>query len=220
MPVLLASLLLGGCTERPTLAGSFDLPAVDAGRVLKVSGTGRMSLPPSQASFECVIKLTAPTAEAAWAQGSARMAKLSKVLEQAGVRPTDMVMRDIQLVLQGADRPDAWWLGQRMVVTVNELQRLPALLAVVLGAGADAIEQMRFGITDMRGAGDRARERALIEARTKAEMLAQEVSLRLGAVRSIEESQLSPDSVEGSPEAPPGSFEVVSRIEVTYELLD
>jgi len=218
--VLSGALLLGACTERPRLAGSFDLPAADAGRVLKVSGTGRMSLPPSQVSFECVITLTAPTAEAAWGQGSARITKLSKALEQAGVRPTDLVIRDIQMQQQRKDGADAWWLGQRLVVTVTELQRLPALMTVVLGAGADSIEHTRFGISDTRGAGDRARERALVEARTKAEMLAQEVNLRLGAVRAMEEQQLSPDSVEGSPDAPPGNFEVVSRIEVTYELID
>jgi uncharacterized protein len=221
--VLVAALALCGCTERPRLAGSFDVPAGETGRVVKVSGTGRMSLPPSRVTFDCVVDVKGPTAEAAWSQGSARITKLSKALEAAGVRTGDLELSAIQLLQQSPqadDRPDAWWLQQRLSVTETELQRLPALLAVVMGAGTDYVSNARFGISDTRTAGDRARERALVEARTRAETLAQEVHLRLGAVRAMEEHVLSADSVDGAVGAPPGSFEVVTRIDVTYELLD
>jgi len=217
---LLGAAVAGGCSERPHLAGSFDLPAPDSGRVLKVTGSGRMSLPPSQVNFECVVRVCAPTADAAWGQSSARIVALSKALEKAGVPAGELVMRGIAMVQQSPQGPEAWCLMQRLSVTLTELARLPALVSVVLGAGADGIENARFGISDTRTAGDRARERALVDAATKAEMLAQEVNLRLGAVRSVEERAFSADGVPGSVDAPPGDFEVVTSLEVTYELID
>jgi uncharacterized protein YggE len=85
-------------------------------------------------------------------------------------------------------------------------------MSVASSAGAHRVEVHRFGIADERAAGDRARERALLDARRKAEMLSQEHLLRLVEVRSIEELPVGTPATE--PDS--GVYETVSALRVTY----
>src|SRR5262249_30953567 len=141
----------------------------------------------------------------------------TRALEGAGVLGDDIQMRDVALTVPA---PGSYRLEQRLHVLVHDLGKLPGVLAASLGAGATGIENARFGLSDPRAAADRARQRALLAARDKAEMLAQEVNLRLGEVRSVVEQPPTPIGAAGTLEEPPGSLEAVSVVTVSYALLD
>jgi uncharacterized protein YggE len=145
-------------------------------------------------------------------------------LEKAGVRTGDMAAHAGRL----ERTPTTYRLEQRLRISVRDLQRVAAALANALGGGADALDGLAYGLDDARAAGDRARERALLDARQKAEMLAQELELSLGRVLSIVESPggvASPQALYGPP-APgslasaPDALEVRCVLQVSFELLD
>ena len=210
-------LALPACSERPRLASVFDVQAPPSARVLTVTGSGRIAQTPGQVEFDCVVRVDAPAPDAAWTNGSARITQVTRALEGAGVLADDMQMREVSLTVPA---PGTYRLEQHLRVLVRDLGKLPAVLAAALGAGATGIERARFGLSDPRAAADRARERALLAARDKAEMLAQEVNLRLGEVRSVVEQPPAPIGAAGTLEDPPGSLEAVSVVTVTYALLD
>lgn len=214
--VALLALALAGCMKGPDALGDLDDAPADGGRVLTVIGTGRMLSAPDRVDVEAVVVSEAPGPDAAWQQVADRLRKLTEKLEAAGVRPDDMVSvaTDLQRTQAG------YRLEQRLRVTVRDLRLVPAVLATSLGNGAQRVEAARFALADDRAAGDRARERALLDAQDKAQLLAQELQLRLGPVRGVTELEGGAATEAGALDRPPEALESLCVLRVTYLLLD
>ncbi len=217
MPALLCGLLLAACTERPTWAGDLAAPPGGPGRVVTVTGSGRLTQAPGQVEFDALVSVGAPTPDAAWLLASARLPEVLRALQGAGVPAEDMALRDLALAAAG---PEGHRIEQRLHVLVTDLGRLPPVLAAAAGSGVTAIENARFLLADPHAAADRARERALLDARDKADVLAQEVGLRLGEVRSVVEHPAGGPGGLADLRDPPGSLEAVSTVTVTWALID
>jgi uncharacterized protein YggE len=210
----LAAGLSGACMERPEYAGSFPLPADGGGRTLCVTGTGSVLLPVTHVDFDCVILSDSSSPQESWTTAGIRMNLLMRALSEEGVPQTAMVPRAATL----AREADGWRVTQHLQVALDDLSRMPRLLEVVMGqaGGANGVTNVRSGHRHPRGAADRARERALLDARDTAEALAGELGLRLGEVQSVE--ALLPETLGGD-DAPPGdALEVVARLRVTWRL--
>jgi uncharacterized protein YggE len=215
-PLLLLLLLLAACTRPPDAADwPTGAPGSPAARTLTVIGTGRFVAPPTRAEVDAWIQTESPAPEVAWQQGAERLYKLTRALEAAGLRPSDM--QPIDAVLHGTGT--TYVVVQRLRITVHDLQRMPNCLATALGHGATSLEGLRYSL-DGRAPGDRARERALLDAGDKARMLAQELQVRLGSVHSVEELSSSSPTEVGTVQEPPPPLETVSSLRVSYSLLD
>jgi hypothetical protein len=212
----LLALALAACMKGPDSLGTLDDAAPDTGRVLTVIGTGRLLSEPACADVDAVVVSESPGPEVAWQQGAERLLKLTHQLETVGVRPDDML--SIAADLRRTD--SGYRLEQRLRVTVRDLRLVPAVLANALGSGAQRVEGARFALADGRAAGDRARERALLDAQEKAQVLAQELQLRLGPVRSVTELEGRAATEAGTLAQPPEPLESVCVLSVTYLLLD
>ena len=215
--LLLASALLATACTRPPDAADWPTgaPGSGAARTLTVLGTGRFSAAPSRADVDAWLQSKSPAPEVAWQQGTELVYKLTRALEAFGVRPADMTPMDAVLHANGTE----YVVVQRRRITVRDLQRMPGVLATALGNGATSLEGLRYTL-DGQAPGDRARERALLDAGDKAQMLAQELQLRLGPVRSVEELPASTPTEIGTLQDPPPPLETTSALRVTYSLLD
>jgi uncharacterized protein YggE len=221
LAVALAALVAGGCMERPHYAGSFDVPAEAGGRSLTVTGTGRVLLPPTHVDFDCVLTTDHDTPAQTWVAAGNRMTRLVTALQDEGVPQTDFAPRSARL----STRSKGWRVTQHLHVGVDDLTRVAPLLEVVMGpGGANDVTNLRPGHKNPRGAADRARERALVNARDTAEMLAAELSLRLGDVLSVEEmsstAERGPGAAAEREEASAGEdlLDVSAELRVTYRL--
>ena len=209
-------LLLAACTRAPDAADwPTTAPGSPGARTLTVIGTGRFSAPPTRADVDAWIQTESPGPELAWQQGTERLYKLTRALEAAGLRPADMTPVDTVLHPGGT----VYVVVQRLRFTVRDLQKMPHYLATALGNGATSLQGVRFTL-DGQAPGDRARERALLDAGDKARMLAQELQLRLGPVRTIEELPGSSATEVGTLQDPPPPLETTSAVRVTYALQD
>ena len=208
-------LLLAGCMKPPDAAsGLVDGP--DAGRFLTVIGTGRLLASPTRVDVDAIVVTEAPAAAAAWQGGADRIFKLARQLEAVGVLAEDMIVQEGHL-----NRAEATYrFEQRLRITVRNPKAVVDVLTRAMAAGANRVEGARFALADGRPSGDRARERALLDAHDKAEALAQELQLRLGAVRSVEELPGSTPTESSTLDAAPTALEAVSELRVTYQLLD
>jgi uncharacterized protein YggE len=214
--LLLLALLAPACTRAPDAADWNTGARAAAGqRTITVLGTGRFGAAPTRMDVDAWIRTESPAPELAWKQGNERLFKLTRALEAVGLRPADMSPMDTAL------HPGAkvYEVVQRLRITVRDLQQMPAVLATALGNGASELHGMRFSL-EGQAPGDRARERALLDAGDKAQMLAQELRQRVGPVQSVEELSASSSTEPGTLQDPPPSLETISALRVTYTLLD
>lgn len=205
-----------GCMRTPGVAGWDDVPPPGGGRTLTVSGSGTYLAAPTRADFDAFVTTESPGPELAWQQGAERLFELTRKLEAAGVRASEMVVHagTLQVTSEG------YRLEQRLRISVRDLQRMAPVLANALGGGADSLTGLTYALDDPRAAGDRARERALLAARQKAEMLAQELELTLGPVLSVTELSAPAPQASGTLQAPPEALEVSCTLQVSFQLLD
>jgi uncharacterized protein YggE len=204
----LTAVLFGACTERPTLVGELGEQRAGADRLLTVIGTGRVAMPPESATFDALVVSITASPSQGWTAGAATMGNVVRALEAAGVVPADLTLGEIDLEQR---KDGSWSLSQRLRVGTRNLGELPDLMSIASTAGA-RVELHRFGIGDKRAAGDRARERALLDAEYKAEMIGRELRLRVVEVRAIEE--LPAGNPDALPEA--GVYETTCALRITY----
>lgn len=213
---LLLAAASAGCMRTPEVAGWDDVPPPGGGRTVTVSGSGVYFAAPTRADFDALVATEGAAPELAWQQGVERIHELARKLEAAGVRASEMAVHAGTLLTSAK----GYRLDQKLRVTVRDLQRMAPILANALGGGADSVIGLTYTLDDPRAAGDRARERALLAARQKAEMLAQELELTLGPVLAVTELPGPVPVASGALAAPPAALEVGSTLQVTFQLLD
>ena len=203
---------------KPPDAAGWDSDGSQAAarRTLSVIGTGRLVVQPTRLDVDALIVTESPAPEVAWQQGVDRVYKLTRALEAIGVQPADVEPVSSDLAPTGT----SYRLEQWLRVTIRDLKQTGVVLPTILGGGADRLGGMRLGLVDGRAAGDRARERALLDAGDKARMLAQELQLRLGSVSAVEELPGGSDTSASELQTPPPTLEITSVLRVSYALLD
>lgn len=211
--VLLAA-LPGACTRAPDAPAGGAPPAV--ARSITVRGEGRFLSPPTRADFDALVVVRSPGPELAWAEAGERMLAVMRQLEGAGLRPSDLQVQGGSLEREA----DGYRLEQRLRITVRDLNRMAPLLAAALGGGADALDALVYSLDDPRAAGDRARERALLDARQRAESLAAELEAVLGEVLSVVEDSAPGPARAGEPGFAPAVLETAVTLQVTFRLRD
>jgi uncharacterized protein YggE len=119
-------------------------------------------------------------------------------------------------------------------VKVRELDRAGEFISGVGERGATKISNLQFTIDDEEALQAEARSLAITDARDKADALAADLGLRVykvvgfyeqegGYYPYMERSMMAMDSAEGlgggmAPVLPAGENEVVSNVNITYEL--
>jgi uncharacterized protein YggE len=114
-----------------------------------------------------------------------------------------------------------------VTVTVDQVERAGELLDVALGAGANRIGGLRFGLRDAAALRQQALAEAVQSARRKAEALAAELGLRVVGVSSVAEEPVSVPAPRAAPVAmaqpeaapppvEPGELRVTTRVRVAF----
>lgn len=125
-------------------------------------------------------------------------------------------------------------INQSVQVKVREFTRAGELLSGVVQAGANSVSQLNFTIDDPTSLESDARALAIMQAKEKAEAIAEAGDFKVGRILSIGEYNDGPqpvpyayglgaggyaeDSVAKSVVAEPGSQEVNVSVTVTYEI--
>jgi len=229
--VVVAGSLAAACIQPPAPqdgeGGSMDT------RTVAVTGEGRASEPPGEASLTLGVQVVDARADRALGQVGLRVDALLDALVEEGIPRTDIRTSAYRLVPETVrdekGRPTGetrYRMIQTFDVEVRELQRLPAIIGAASDAGVTNIDDIAFGVGNAGVLREQARVAAMKDARGKAETLAQEVGMRLGHAVSIREGtsggptpmpRMQTMSTE-SAQVPGGMFEEVVRVEVVFEL--
>jgi len=162
---------------------------------LSVTGHGEVTRPPDIASIRLGATATRPTAGAAMAETSRRVAAVIEVLESAGVAARDIQTQRLMLrpVLRNEGRESApaiaaFTAENALSVRLRDLDRLGSVLDAVAEAGANTFRGLSFGLAAPDEAMAEARRAAVADAMEKARLYAGATGVTLGTIREIDEA--------------------------------
>ena len=211
--------------------------AIDnARRSIRVQGTGGIDARPNQAVILAAVVDQEARAGAALEANSREMARVLQKLAEFAVAEADIQTQGFSVTpvferrQSGTTTPRI--IGYRVVnrieAKVRELARLGAMLDALVAAGADRLDGIRFSITEPAPLADKARLRAMADARRKAELYAQAAGVRVGRVLEIAEQgvsvprprlmQATEMRARAAVPVAPGEQRVSANVTVVYEI--
>lgn len=189
MRTLPLTILLALCASAPALAQTpADLPSA-----ISVTGEASISVPPDLASVDAGVATDAKTAREASEGNNAAMSKVMAALKAANIDPKDIQTSRLSLQPQYAPNRSGpspivgYRASNRVTVRIRDVGKVAGVIDTLVGAGANDIGNIGFEVSQASKLLDDAREKAVADARRKAEIYAKAAGVTLGAPLSISE---------------------------------
>lgn len=227
---LLAALLaLGGCgTKIVTTEGATPLNTVSA------AGTGDASAAPDEAEMSFGVVVRDPKADEALKKASAAADTIIAAVKKAGVASEDVQTQNLSVYPEYRDGKDStlqitgYTANVSVRAKIRDIEKVGEVIAAASGAGANEISGPTFTLSDEAPARDEAIEKAIEDARRRAEVMAKAVGKRLGEVVSVSEQGVTVPvyyaraeaayDYSATPKIEPGTLEVTASVTVVFEL--
>jgi uncharacterized protein YggE len=201
---------------------------------ITVSGTGRVSISPDIADLRLGVTVSKASVDDARAEAASTMAGILGAIDAAGVKKHDVTTSVLAVQPRYEYREGAspklvgYELTNMVAATVRNLERLADVIDGSLKQGATSMDSLEFRLADPSPAENEARRRAMAEARSRAEVLAEAAGVSISGVDSVVEDGY------GQPPRPfakaermmmaadvatpveTGSLEITVRVTVTY----
>ena len=200
--LLLAGLaaLAGSPALAQTVPSPMEGDAAFRATTLTLSSYGETRTAPDQATISMGVTTQAPTAGAALTQNRARMTAVIAAIRAQGVAERDIQTSGLDVSPQytyargangqeqGPPRITAYQVSNQVTVLVRDLAKLGPAVDAVVGAGANQINGITFGLQNADARSDEARREAVANVRRKAELYAQAAGLRVARLVTLSES--------------------------------
>jgi len=160
---------------------------------ISVTGEATVLVPPDLAEIGGGVTSEAKTAREASEANNAAMGKVLQALKGAGIEEKDVQTARLSLQPQSAPNrsgPSAiagYRASNRVTVRVRDVTKVANVIDTLVGAGANEIGGINFVVSQASKLLDEARERAVADARRKAEIYAKAAGVTLGAPLGISE---------------------------------
>lgn len=240
--VIFGGILLLMLTSRsPAAVGGSGAPNNTAG--LSSAGEGRTTAAPDLAQVTLGVQSEAAAPADAATDSAKKSTAIVMAIKVAGVKEADIQTTSVNLSPQlsfkdnGISTVQGYLASETLQVTVRSIDQVAGIISDSLKAGATDVQGVFYTFTPetLRKLEDTARQSAVQDAQRRATVLAQLSNVRLGKPITVSESLQSPSQpppIFASANTPlagggtvdqsalqPGSLEVVSHVEVKYEIL-
>ena len=182
-----ATLIATALLAAPALANDDFPPAIS------VTGEATVSAPPDQAQLDAGVTTDA---------NNVTMGKVLAALKGAGIAEKDYQTSRLSLSPQFANRPPSspnappsivgYHASNRVTIRLHDVSKVASVIDVLVGAGANDIGGLNFSVSQASKLLDDAREKAIADARRKAEIYAKAAGVTLGAPVNIAEVGSAP----------------------------
>jgi hypothetical protein len=226
-------------------------PAAQAGSVsvsipnqqvgIWVNGTGKVTAAPDVAVLQLGVEAQSATVGEAQTKAAEAMDRVMKALTGNGVAKKDIqtLFFNINRITQWDDKGQVetvigYRVSNTVTVKVRTVDKTGDVIDAVAAAGGDLtrINSISFTVDDPSPLTKEARDKAMVDARTKAEQLASLGGVKLGKPTFISESSYFPYS--GGVSAPaaadksvavatpvnPGEMDITVSVQVTYAIIE
>jgi len=216
VPAAVAATLLA----TPALAQMMPPPAIS------VTGEANVSVAPDQAQIDGGVTSDAKTAREASESNNAAMGKVLLALKSAGIEGKDYQTSRLSLQPQfatpskGSERPGiiSFRASNRVTVRIRDVTKVANVIDALVTAGANEIGGINFTVTQASKHLDEAREKAIADARRKAEIYARAAGVTLGEPISISEEGAPVPLYRGKMAAPMAAGAPVAQGEETLSV--
>jgi uncharacterized protein len=192
---IIGSAFAAGCThyaQAPIVISNESTGIVAQGR-------GEIDAPPDVAIFNVGIELTAPSVAEARDQAAEASNRLMAALENDGIAREDIQTSGLGIQPQYEYPPNGkpfitgFSVNNQVTVKVRKIESTSRVIDDAVKAGGDDVrlQGIQFEIDDPTKLRELAREKALTEARAKAEQMAQLSGVGLGIPLAVEEVSFS-----------------------------
>jgi uncharacterized protein YggE len=251
--VALLALVLAACTNVqatptaepqvvPTAAEPQAVPTAappEAQRVITVVGVGRVSLVPDIAKINIGVETRASTVSEAKATVDKQMESISATLTGLGVTEKDVQTSYYSIYYEqepyqpsaregetAAEPKGAYRVSSMLEVTVRDVEKAGEVLDAVVAAGANQVQGVNFTVSDDEKWQSEAREKAVANARVRAEEFATLAGVSLGEVLSVSEViggavpyvAYADRGMGGGGGFAPGELEMSTQVQVTFAI--
>jgi len=191
--MIIRSILVAAIAVSAALPALADDIARQDTPAITVSGEAHLSTPPDLAQIDAGVASEAKTAREASDANNAAMAKVLQALKTAGIADKDY--RTSRLALQPQYAPNrpgqasitGYRASNRVTIKVHDVAKVASVIDTIVGAGANDVGNIYFSVAEPSKLLDEARERAVADARRKAEIYAKAAGVTLGQPLSISE---------------------------------
>lgn len=211
--------------------------AADPAR-LTLTGEGQVTATPDMATVTLgVIAEHSEAQEAARLMSEQAGAVLAR-LEAEGIAATDVQTTGLSLDPRWQERKDVrdgvpeigtFVASTDVSIRVRDLDRLGGLLDAVVRDGANTLRGISFGLQDPQPLQDKARVAAVADARRRAGLLADAAGVRLGNIRSIDDSggmqprmmraEMNFAAADAGMPVAAGELSLSARVTISWDLL-
>ena len=220
--VLLVAAAIAGVAQ-PNL-GRSATPAT--GSTITVSGSGTVDSTPDQASFDFGVTTNGATAGQALSRNSAQARSIIEALKKAGISSADIQTTQVSLWPQTSSN-GMTITGYQASNSVNvsaAIAKSGPIVDAAVGAGANNVDGPNLDTADKTSLYNQALDKALSDAKQKAQAIASATGLTLGKALRVRESDASTPIVYGEATAaraaaPPieaGTQKIQASVTVTY----
>jgi uncharacterized protein YggE len=176
-----------------TLFAAPALAEADFPPAISVTGEAQVSAPPDLAQLDAGVASDGKTAREAAEANNAAMSKVLAALKGAGLEDKDYQTSRLSLQPQYApNRPGpspivGYRASNRVNIKLHDVAKVASVIDTLVTAGANDVGNINFTVTQASKLLDDAREKAIADARRKAEIYAKAAGVTLGAPLSISE---------------------------------
>lgn len=163
-------------------------------RTVTVTGEGIVQVEPDMAVVRFGVVTVADDPEAARSQNAEASSRTMNAVRNLGIEERHIRLETLRL------QPHREWIDNLrryeergyeavriVVVEVHDLEMLPVLVAEIVQQGANRLESIQYDLDDRDAARNEAMREAVLNARAKAQLLAETLNEELGVVLSINE---------------------------------
>lgn len=206
---------------RPAAARG-DAPAPAAASVT-VTGHGDVTAVPDRATISAGVRTVAATATAALAANDAAAARVAAALKRAG--GTDLQTQEVSLSPQITRGRVTGYVAQNIVSAESAIADAGRLIDAAVAAGANTVDGPSLSVAGRDALYRQALQRAVADARAKAQALAQAGGFAVGRVLSVTEQSSEPVPLAAgaraaAPSTPvePGTQDITADVQVSFAI--
>jgi len=232
LALILATFVLTGCSE--TARSQSMILASNQQQGIWVNGQGKVSVSPDVAVIALGVQAQDITVASAQKIAADAMNNIIVALNSNGIADRDIQTHQysIQVVTKYDDSQQrdvviGYLVTNAVTAKVRTLESVGAVIDAASAAGGDfvRIDGLSFSIEDPTQLNAQAREKAIIDAKIKAEQIAKLSETKLGKPTFISESVTQPTPVpvkagtSGGTPISPGQLDIVASVQVVYQIL-
>jgi len=219
--------------ETQTVAGS-------PSRTITVVGSGKVSLTPDIGKITVGAEAVAQTVVEAKTQVDTRIKAIRGALKALGIEGQDIKTSNYSIYYERDSSvfpryegdtsagQGVYHVSNTLEVTVRNIETVGSVLDAVVEAGANQVYGVYFTVSDNARWEGQAREKAIADARSRAEELARLTGVKLGKVVAVSEviggaypvayDRAAYAGMGGGADIAPGELEMSTQVQVVFEI--